>query len=310
MGCLSIFGLYSVSKSAFLAWIADEREKETARRCRLQIYVPLQGGVASFSRAAGWNKELFEHSDQGDRALVSHRWIEPDRLAAWRRQYRSCGLVKIEDFFDPDVFEDLRREIQNLLPWVKRRDFTMRLYETPRRMSVVGGRKIAQESAKLAALYDSSPVVDFLSAIVGSRLFLSRQEDAFMTINHLEGHGDTQGWHVDDGSTAVIYAFSAPGSDEGGALEYIPNWPNVLTSLDASESRSIPSAIEAAIARGLVRSLHLAANAMYILKSDTALHRVAPLVNPSCSRTVVAAGYEARRVKTYSHTGSDLYAGA
>ena len=243
-------------------------------------------------------------------ALVSERLTGRESLAAWRRQYRSSGIVKIEAFFDPPVFQDLLQELENLLPFAKRRDFTMRLYDTPRRMSVVGGQRIRQTSTKLAALYDSPPVIDFLSAIVGSRLFLSRQQDAFMTINHLEGHGDTQGWHLDDGSTAVIYAFSAPDSDEGGALEYIPDWPDVAANLGACKGRSLPSAIEAAVAGGQVRSLHLAANAMYILKSDTALHRVAPLVNPSCSRTVVAAGYETQRVKTYSHTGSDLYAGA
>lgn len=244
------------------------------------------------------------------RPLVSGRLTKDESLCVYREQFQTRGIVKIDRFFEPIVFDDLKQEVEQLLRFAKRRNFTMRAYETPRRMAVVGGRTICRYSEKLALLYYSQPIIEFLSAVVGSRLLLSQQQDAFMTINHLEGDGDTQGWHLDDGSTAVIYAFSTPDEGEGGALEYIPGWPDYMTAIDTPEGLSVQSVVDVARKQGLVRSLHLTANTMYILKSDTSLHRVTPLINPKRSRTVVAAGYESQRVRVYSHTGSDLYTGA
>ncbi len=242
--------------------------------------------------------------------LLSKRHAEEAQVDLYRRAFSEAGIVKISDFFAPAIFEDLKSEVEGLLKYAKRRDFIMGGYDSPRNMSVVGGKTIFEHSRKLAALYTSAPIVHFLSELVGRRLHLSQQEDAFMTINHLEHHQDTQGWHLDDGAPAVIYALSSPSAREGGSLEFISNWPDFRSETDPSGVQPICDCIEEARTRGVIETVHLEPNSMYVLQSDTALHRVTPLIEPSQSRTVLAAGYEMRSVGEYSNTGSDLYEGA
>lgn len=239
--------------------------------------------------------------------LVSSRFRDPKMVASLRNEYSRNGVLIIREFFDPDIFAELRHDVAQLLQHARRKDFTMGTYHTPRKISVVGGRTIFTHSQKLAALYASFPIVRLFSNIVGADLFLSRQADAFMTINHLERLGDTQGWHLDDGAPVMVYAFSSPEPGCGGVLEFIPNWHNVTQDrLDLPLDKTVKLAAH----EGRVSSIHLEPNSMYLLKSDTALHRVTPLRASSTPRTVIAAGYESVPVQCYTHTGSDLYGGA
>lgn len=242
--------------------------------------------------------------------LVAQRHVAPDTTALYRGAMAREDIAIVPDFFDPDIFEALREEVRALLDEACRRDFVMGTYETPRAMSVVGGQTILRVSPRLAALYVSFPMIEFLSTIVGRRLNLSAQIDAFMTINHLQRPEDTQGWHLDDGSHAVIFAFDTPGLGKGGELEYIKDWPELEHGYRATGLTALPDMIDAAARSGLLRRVSLPDNAMYILKSDTSLHRVAPLSKDARPRTVIAAGFETDRVAAYSHTGADLYQGA
>jgi|GEM_PF-4975299 len=242
--------------------------------------------------------------------LISDHLLEENNLLSLRFQLKKDQIVCIQNFFDEEVFSDLNNEIEKLVRLAVRKDFIMKEYDTPRNMFVVGGRTILRQSWKLAALYSAHSVVSFLSKVVGQNLHLNGQPDAFMAINCLKHDGDTQGWHLDDGSHAVVYCFSSPQLNGGGNLEYIRNWPSLMAELTNSDPPSVAAGLETAKERGLLSTLRLQPNSMYILRSNTTLHRVAPLRQPSRSRTVLAAGYEVERVKAYSHTGADLYSGA
>jgi hypothetical protein len=160
------------------------------------------------------------------------------------------------------------------------------------------------------SVYYSFVVCGLLSKIVGRTLNLSAQDDAFMTINHLEKLEDTQGWHLDDGSHAVIFSFVTPKEGEGGELEYVVDWPSRERVYKEQGHETLFEMLSAARDEGIVKSVILPENACYIIKSDTSLHRVAPLKSATTKRTVLAAGYEVKRVEAYSHTGADLYEGA
>lgn len=241
---------------------------------------------------------------------VNPKHTDEGALQTYRNRLAHEHFVVLEHFFTAEAFKALRDEASAILDDAQRRDFIMGTYETPRAMSVVGGRTIFSKAPKLASVYYAFPVCSLLSRIVGQTLNLSGQVDAFMTINHLETIDDTQGWHLDDGSHAVIFSFVTPEPGDGGELEYIVDWPNRERGYKRQGISALDDMIAKARSDGAIRSINLPENACYILKSDTSLHRVAPLRSSTAQRTVMAAGYEVDRVTKYSHTGADLYEGA
>ena len=80
--------------------------------------------------------------------------------------------------------------------------------------------------------------------------------------------GDTHGWHWDDYAFALVWVLEAPPAGAGGGLERIAGvpWHKGAVDVDAVLAASEPE--RHAVSSGSV----------YLLRADTAMHRVAPLL--------------------------------
>jgi hypothetical protein len=151
---------------------------------------------------------------------------------------------------------------------------------TPRRYSVATRASIAVSCPYTARLYRSPELLASLSQIAGERLVPVPYEPEEFIATRLERAGDTHGWHWDDYAYALVWVLEAPGPDCGGELESIP----------ATDWCKADPRVEEILATRSVERRHLPAGTVYLLRTDTTMHRVAPL-RCDAPRSVVCFSY-------------------
>lgn len=220
-----------------------------------------------------------------------------ERIDELRAEYLRDGFIQFPDFGTPELRAAVSEEVNYLLDVAaQRRDVTIAATDhSPRRYEAVGRDPIFDNATLVPALYRSPRFMRFIAAVTGEpRVFTAPHEPEEVLISRMTQAGDSHGWHWDDYPFAVIWIIDAPPlPDDGGHLEYIPNttWdkqnPRVQEHLDTHE-----------IKRG-----DIAPGMLYILKADTALHRVAPLTREGLTRTVLVLTYatEADLTREVSH---------
>ncbi len=142
---------------------------------------------------------------------------------------------------------------------------------SPRHMTTVGGRIIAETSKRVPDLYADPRLLAFISGLVGATALPVPAPVERHVLNILHRRGDTHGAHTDDCPYALVIFLEAPDAPEdGGLLEYVPH---------ASCLRDLTT--------GQARTAHHQAGDAYLLRSDTTAHRVTPLTRSGLRRTVL-----------------------
>ena len=179
------------------------------------------------------------------------------------------GIVEITKFFDQCFTIKLIEETLNIFEEKKqRKDIIMEQTEnTPRNMFSVSQKLIHQSSKLIPNFYNNLNLLKFISNISQEKVMILPWEAERYLINGLSKPNDTQGWHWDDYSYALVFIAKATKEEEGGQLECIPNTLGDKGKLTMQEilnsSKPHPYFFDS--------------GSFYLMKSDTTLHRVAPI---------------------------------
>lgn len=207
------------------------------------------------------------------------------------REFTQREYVKLPGFISDEGLQLLRSEVERMQSIARRRDFTMEtMGSSPRHMVTVGGKGITEASGVLPMLYRDPDLLAFIGGVFGEPTALVDDLTERHVVNILEGIGDTHGAHFDDFPIALVMFLESPPPGAGGEVEFVP----AATSLsDLNNGR-------------VQRERHEAGDA-YILKADTAAHRVAPLNRPARRVAINMAFARPGATATTTNTASLLY---
>jgi hypothetical protein len=155
---------------------------------------------------------------------------------------------------------------------------------SPRRYRIVGRDTLAATCPATASFYRSARLLELLSAVAGEPLVPVPYAPEELIATRLENAGDTHGWHWDDYGFALVWVLRAPPPEDGAALEYVTGVP---------WSKTDPR-IDAILAQREPVRVHIATGTVYLLRSDTTLHRVTPL-HRNAKRDALCFSYAALR---------------
>lgn len=193
--------------------------------------------------------------------------------AALRDHFISEDYVRLPGFIRADALERLHQVVAAALLDGRRCDFLMECMDnSPRRMHVVNAHRIQAHSPLIPDLYEDRDLQALLCAISGERVFALEGDIDRFVINHLGRAGDTFGAHLDDYPLSLAIVTSAPDPALGGVPE-LKRRASSLAELDDAPTR-VP----------------LRPGDAYLLRSDTAAHRVSPLL-ADVERTAINLAY-------------------
>lgn len=206
-------------------------------------------------------KELRRHADDISSAAIEKA----------RRAYSYLGHAKISFLAPPSVKEMVANEVRAVIDAAGvRRDLEIvQTDNSPRRMRNVGQADIAEFSTIIPEVYGAEPILRALSAVAGEPVHPCPWEPEQYVITCLEKDGDTHGWHWDDYTFAVVWVVEAPPVSEGGFVQCVPGtrW-----------NKDQPDVNKYLVSRPIY-SLELFPGDIYLMKTNTTMHRVHPLRN-------------------------------
>jgi hypothetical protein len=227
-------------------------------------------------------------ADEAIRAHISNTFTDTDELFWMRQSLLRDGYLKISNVVPSVVKSRVMEEARTLLAaHSKRRDLLMEVTgNSPRYLSNVRQQDIARWGEAIPAVYHSSSLIDFLSQVAHENVIANPWEFEKFTVNRLEKAGDTHGWHWGDYPYSMIWIVEAPPPEQGGVLETVPH-----TYWDKKNPR-----VEEHLRRNPIQTKTHVSGDVYLLKSDTTLHRVTPmLVNGT--RIIINMAWERARDK-------------
>ncbi|OJH36819.1 HalD/BesD family halogenase [Cystobacter ferrugineus] len=243
--------------------------------------------------------ELAPDSIEG--MLARHLQESPyshDELKALRRSFARTGFAKVSNLSLDPLKKMLAEEAMELLErHAQRRD--MRFAETgntSRKLSNVRRNDILAHGGVIPRLYGSPALLSALGHIVGGPVLPCPYDDEQYVITQLHQPGDTHGWHWDDYSYALVWIIECPPVELGGFVQCVPH-----TRWNKRE----PRLFEAFIHRPIY-SFALEPGDLYLLRADTTLHRVYPLLGAH-RRVILNMAYASPRnlEKPVSHETMD-----
>jgi hypothetical protein len=205
-------------------------------------------------------KEIFKHLNE------QYSQNDINKLCC---QFSKYGFVKLRDLVSNDLRDLMKKEVLKLLDAnSERRDLLLSTTgNTPRNMSVVKSEIIAKNSRLISSVANSKSLLNFLSKITKEKLHTNVSKDEEFLITRQEKRNDTHGWHWGDYSFALIWLIETPPLEHGGMLQCVPH-----TIWDKSN----PS-IHKILCENTVNTYGFSTGDLYLLRSDTTLHRTVPL---------------------------------
>jgi hypothetical protein len=190
-------------------------------------------------------------------------------IAELRERFGRDGFVDLTAAIPGDVRERIGREVTAALDaHAERRDVCIAATgATPRKYRVVGRDTLAATCPASASFYRSEPLLALLSGVAGEAVVPVPYEPEELIATRLESAGDTHGWHWDDYGFALVWVLRAPPPSDGAALEFVTGVPWCKTD----------PRLEAILADRVPVRAHVAGGTVYLLRTDTTLHRVTPL---------------------------------
>jgi hypothetical protein len=202
-------------------------------------------------------------------------------LARARRDFGYLGAAKLPFLVPEEIKRAVAAEVTELADahGVRR---TLRFKETDnslRQMSNVRRDEVFGEASVIPGVYHSQALLDAMTRVAGEAVHLCPYEPEQCLITRLEQEGDTHGWHWDDFAFALVWVIECPPAEEGGFVQCVPR-----THWDKEN----PSVNRALVSRPLY-SLELFPGDLYLMRTDTTMHRVYPL--RSGRRTILNMGF-------------------
>lgn len=209
---------------------------------------------------------------QFDERLTRHyaeTFQDKAELLTLSQHYRREGYVKINKLVPEDLRQEVSKEVYDILDLhAKRIDLEIKeTGNTPRKMSTVSQKNMAQTGTLIPALYESPVLMGFLSQLAQQPVLQCPWEEEKYIITRQEKVGDTHGWHWGDFSFTVIWIIEAPSLEYGGILQCIPH-----TNWDKQNPRTHEYFLN-----NTIKSYGHKTGEIYFLRSDTTLHRTIPL---------------------------------
>jgi L-lysine 4-chlorinase len=190
-----------------------------------------------------------------------------------RNRFARDGFIKVRNIVPDEIRAQVTGEVLRLLrDHAERRDLHLETTgNTPRFMSLVKSETIAANSKLITALYRSEPLLAELASLAGERLYACPSKDEEFLITQQERKGDTHGWHWGDFTFALIWIIESPPLAHGGMLQCVPH-----TSWDKSNPR-----IHEYLCENPISTYSFVTGDIYLLRTDTTLHRTVPLTGDS-----------------------------
>lgn len=186
-----------------------------------------------------------------------------------RDRYKSENYLELDPFVPADLQTAALTELEELFAEnARRRDLIVaQSGNTPRRYSNIDRDSINERGTVIPAIYRAPALYTLLEDLVGEPVLPVPYLPEEYIASRLHEPNDVHGWHWDDYTWALVWVFKMPPAEHGGSLEYIK---------DAPWDRANPQP-EKLVAQGPVWTRHPGTGSAYLLKADTALHRVKPL---------------------------------
>ncbi len=182
--------------------------------------------------------------------------------ARFHEEFALNCYVKLPSFFNNDSFAILKAEVLKIFErHSRRRDFNMKHdRNTPRRMSNVSGVTVAEHSQIIPALYHDSQLIEFLSGIAGTQVYVAPDLFERHAIHRLDKIEDVHGGHLDTYAFVFVIFFETPPQEAGGWLEFVPH------SMEISD-------LDTPLAKRVGHNI----GDCYFMKANKTVHRVLPL---------------------------------
>jgi hypothetical protein len=226
-----------------------------------------------------------------DEAILAHinsTFRDEDALFWMQQEFLRDGYLKISSIVPETVKGMVMDEARALLDaHAKRRDVLIEITgNSPRYLSNVRQQDIAASGEVIPAVYHSRALMDFFGLVARDDIVANPWEFEKFTINRQEKTGDTHGWHWGDYPYTMIWIVEAPPVSHGGVLETVPH-----TFWDKQNPR-----IQEHLLRNPIQTKTHVSGDVYLLQSDTTLHRVTPLEKDG-TRIIVNMAWERARDK-------------
>ena len=192
-----------------------------------------------------------------------------EEIANTQKILKSKSIVDVTHFFAQDFIENLIQETVSVYEQkLQRKDFLMEQTDnTPRNMFAVSERAIDACATMIPKFYYEEEVLHFFSTLAQEPVIPLPWTGERYVINGLSRSNDTHGWHWDDYAYALVFIAKAPKLGNGGEVECIA---------DTFWNREKPN-IEQILQQNQKQVHHFESGSFYLMKSDTSLHRVAPI---------------------------------
>jgi len=215
--------------------------------------------------------------------IVNRDQVDQTQIQEACRLFNAKSVLDITAYINPDIIKDVREEVDRLTAShsVRRDLYIKTTGNTPRRMNNVDYDTIATESSLLMDIYSNPDLIRLLAQISGDDVHPCPYDFEKMVITSLQKKGDSHGWHWDDYSFAMIWILRAPEKEKGGVVQCVPN-----TRWD----RNNPAIISQFVAQQ-IDTYYFPEGSVYLMRSNTTLHRVYPLADSTATRTILNNTY-------------------
>jgi hypothetical protein len=221
------------------------------------------------------------------RDVKDHLLYQVDRrqLHAARNEFLNLGFVKVPFLVSQEVKTRLADEVERLVAGHGiRRDLTFKeTGDTDRKMRNVSRREIHSNGSVVPAVYSSPEIREALGEIAGEEVLECPYVPEQYVITELVKDGDTHGWHWDDYSFALIWVIDCPPLEDGGFVQCVPR-----TAWNKEDPQ-----LHRQFVRQPIYSMEVEPGDLYLIRTDTTLHRVYPIRNGR--RLILNMGYAALR---------------
>ncbi|WP_336216871.1 HalD/BesD family halogenase [Nonomuraea sp. LPB2021202275-12-8] len=226
--------------------------------------------------------------------------VDQEELDEARKGFRTFGFAKVSFAVPPSIKAAVASDVTDLVEKAGiRRDLTFReTGDTPRRMRNVRQEAINAHSSIIPSVYSEILNHGVLDFVAGEEVLPCPYLPERYVITSLERNGDTHGWHWDDYSFALVWVIECPPAQFGGFVQCVPN----------SQWNKRDPQVNRILANNPIYSLELGAGDLYLMRTDTTMHRVYPVEQGR--RVIINMGYAAHRdlAKQISHeTMDDLW---